>query len=842
VTAVPSGIYRLEIRAASGVNLASVTFTGVEVAAGQRTTVNATLQAGGIVSGRVTDAAGNPVANADVWLWDSVSGAGSSTFRTNSQGDYTVTGLAPGTYWLNISPPVATVLSRFRTSGIVVVAGQTAVVNATLQAGGTVSGRVTDAAGNPVANADVWLWDPVSGGGSSTFRTNSQGDYTVTGLAPGTYWIEINPPVATALSRFRTSGIVVVAGQTAVVNATLQAGGTVSGRVTDGVGNPAANARVSVWDASGSSATVTVHTDIQGNYTATGLLPGRNILYVTPPPGSSLAHSTVSDVAVAAGQTTTVNVALQPGGTVSGRVTDAAGNPVANAGVWVWSVVTRHWGGSTRTDAQGNYTLAGLVPDTYTLTVDPPATTSFASFRTFGVVIALGQTTVVNATLQAGGTVSGRVTDAAGNPVANADVWLWDPVSGGGSSTFRTNSQGDYTVTGLAPGTYWIEINPPVATALSRFRTSGIVVVAGQTAVVNATLQLGGIVSGRVTDAAGNPVANAEAIVRSSTTGEWIASSRTDALGNYTVTAVPSGTHRLEIRAASGVNLASVTFTEIVVTAGQRTTVNATLQLGGIVSGRVTDAAGNPVANADVWVWNTATGQWGGSVRTNAQGYYTLAGVASGSYRLEVRSPAGVYLSGQVLAEVAVADGQVTTQNVSLDTGGRVSGQVTDSVGNPIANARVTLRARGNGGWAGSVFTDAQGSYTFLSLAQGAYELEAAPPAGVYLSRLHLPEVAVTPGQTTTQNVVLSRGGIVSGRVTDSAGNPVANAVFSLRDAATNAWLGSVPTDAQGNFSISSLPGTFTGEVRTAQGTQVQVAGIVVVAGQTTTTNVLLQP
>jgi hypothetical protein len=133
----------------------------------------------------------------------------------------------------------------------------------------------------------------------------------------------------------------------------------------------------------------------------------------------------------------------------------------------------------------------------------------------------------------------------------------------------------------------------------------------------------------------------------------------------------------------------------------------------------VSDAQDNPIAGA----WVSAdpydgSGTWG-SVETNADGTYTIAGLSADSYR--VYAYATGYLTEyydnerdwSMATSVAVSEGQDTPDiNLSLDVGGTISGTITDGQGNPIEDAWVSADPYDGSGTWGSAETSADGTYT----------------------------------------------------------------------------------------------------------------------------------
>lgn len=165
------------------------------------------------------------------------------------------------------------------------------------------------------------------------------------------------------------------------------------------------------------------------------------------------------------------NISLHIGGTISGRVTDAAtGAPISG------EQVETEYGPSATTAADGSYTIRGLYPDSYRLSItevdgdgsavpnpvhanewwDGRRTTESAD----PVTVGFGETATVDFATPRGSSLSGRITDPNGSPLRGvAYVYGADPedegvlVWSGGA-----DADGQWTVGGLLPGKYKIGI------------------------------------------------------------------------------------------------------------------------------------------------------------------------------------------------------------------------------------------------------------------------------------------------------------------------------------------------------------------------------------------------
>jgi inhibitor of cysteine peptidase len=291
----------------------------------------------------------------------------------------------------------------------------------------TISGRVTDGAGNGVAGVTV-------SAGARSATTDANGFYAISGLPTGVY----------TLTATRSGYQITPASRTVTVNDHLSGQDftatlltyTISGRVTDGAGNGVAGVTVS---AGARSAT----TDANGFYAISGLPTGvytltatRSGYQITP------ASRTVTVNDHLSGQDFTATLLTY---TISGRVTDGAGNGVAGVTV---SAGAR----SATTDANGFYAISGLPTGVYTLTATRSGYQITPASRTVTVNDHLsGQD--FTATLLTY-TISGRVTDGAGNGVAGVTV-------SAGARSATTDANGFYAISGLSSGVYALRAEKP---------------------------------------------------------------------------------------------------------------------------------------------------------------------------------------------------------------------------------------------------------------------------------------------------------------------------------------------------------------------------------------------
>ena len=170
--------------------------------------------------------------------------------------------------------------------------------------------------------------------------------------------------------------------------------------------------------------------------------------------------------------------------------------------------------------------------------------------------------------------------------------------------------------------------------------------------------------------------------------------------------------------------------------------IDFTLDVGGSIFGKVTEADGTTaIANASVWA-NRDGGGGFGSTRTASDGTYTITGLASGNYRVQVRAEGFVqeYYAGTTdwdLATLVEVTLGVETPGIdfTLDVGGSISGVVYEADSStPVANAWVWADRDGGGGGNGAS-TQADGTYTIIGLPGGNYRSTPVANAWVWADR-----------------------------------------------------------------------------------------------------------
>lgn len=267
---------------------------------------------------------------------------------------------------------------------------------------------------------------------------------------------------------------------------------------------------------------------------------------------------------------------------------------------------------------------------------------------------------------------------------------------------------------------------------------------------------------------------------------------QTDRDGGYAFPSVAPGRYRVNVVKTGftiPADLQSAMF--VTVTAAERRTdLVVQMQRGGVIAGRITDEAGEPVTDARVVGLRRPPGSRGnvllpgGSTQVNDLGEFRLV-VPPGEYYVQAStSPIALGSAVSTRATTVVPTyfpgtlDHAMAQAITVDSGQtyadvvirllevpafRVSGIVRHEDGRPVANALVRLTSEGPsartpyfGGPNMQVRTDAAGRYAINNVTAGAYSLTAIAPA----------VVARTPVPANgAGGITFASGGIVGGSV-----------------------------------------------------------------------------
>ena len=436
-----------------------------------------TLTEGAKIAGHVRDEAGSPIANAVIHL-DGIQYQASPyeapdriTVSSNNEGYFHIRNIAPGPRVLSVSAPGFGTAS---VTGLTFQRDETVTRDVVLKIAEMICGRVIGPGGTGIPNVTVLAIGFNASMQSTRMQavTDAKGEFCIESLLPGPYNV-----LATAKGwRFDKAQRQNSNTQNVVIEGFKEA--DACGRVLDGeTGKPITSFRVRLrLSYPGNPATqpvpesdVVVDGNPTGEYCIPGVQQSGDAGYVVEALAPGYAPGFSAVFSVAPGQTVNgVDVRLGHGGVLTGRVVDADGKPVPRALVrthdneWTDDAFTQAIGieyptqatsAETRTNSNGYFTIKNLTPELYQITIEAAG---FCAFEQKDISVTGGQpNNVGDIRLSRGGTISGRLFDPSGKPVAGGRVQL-DILEGDRPRTFRAKTSGDgtYTITTIFPGRY----------------------------------------------------------------------------------------------------------------------------------------------------------------------------------------------------------------------------------------------------------------------------------------------------------------------------------------------------------------------------------------------------
>jgi hypothetical protein len=370
-------------------------------------------------------------------------------------------------------------------------------------------------------------------------------------------------------------------------------------------------------------------------------------------------------------------------------------------------------------------------------------------------------------------------------------------------------------------------------------------------------------VKGRVVDGAtGSPIARARVRIGGGVR-PWV---MTDASGAFAFAGLPAGPYTLSVDKRGYLPAAypergrgmRSTSKPLILQDGQTLDgISVPLYRGGVITGRVVDANGEPLEWVQIRAFKVRAGAPGGgrasggdTASTNDLGEFRLARLDTGSYVLMATpqqgtgseepgvrdgpapQPAPTYYPDVVAMDqaqaVPVQRGQtVSGIDITMSEAlmGVITGTVIDPNGQPAgSNTRISIGyVAKDGSGSGSTGTALRPDGTFRAfVAPGVYAIEAAsaPPPGSSTARtgrdlVGTESVTVTSGSSETVLITLGRGAIATGRVVFEGTSPLPENLgqVSVVFRSTNGHgCSSTPAEiaADWSFKIEGLTGTCT--------------------------------
>jgi RNA polymerase sigma factor (sigma-70 family) len=423
-----------------------------------RTGIELRLTAGAVVRGTVRDPSGAPVPGAEVSVVDHgyVEWRARRQAFTDASGSFSIGGLAPRAVdvvaWHDSG---ASAIVR-----VDLAATHEHVVTLTLDVTGTITGTVVDSRGQPLGDAQVIATPVWSGGtadreawgvrGVQEMITDQAGAFRFAGLPDGSYHVHAARPGASEAALWLSTGVTTKP-DAAPIKVVVPADARAVGKVQLASGAPATVFTIALDDTRPrpfvtNDGTFAVPA-AAGTYTLTVAGPG----FVT----------TSKQVTIAEGKDTDAGtITVNPGRSISGRVLDENGAPVAHATVAAGALLTG--GGAdlymktesiaakdTETDDQGRFVLEGFPPASLTVLAGKANAGRSPSIQ----LPASPDSATLDLVLAATSSLHGKIT-RDGQPLGDTVV-IANPIGAMSSNFFvTTGPDGTFVLDALAPGSY----------------------------------------------------------------------------------------------------------------------------------------------------------------------------------------------------------------------------------------------------------------------------------------------------------------------------------------------------------------------------------------------------
>jgi hypothetical protein len=427
----------------------------------------------GTVAGTVRDGSQNPVPNATVSLNSNSIFGGNFTITTGADGLFAFAGIFIGSF--DITASSSSLRLGGHASGQIVAEGQSVTTDVLLGPSATVTGTVFHFDGvTPVSNAQVNLT------GGFTSVADGNGVYSFNFVPLGSYSISATDPN----NGDQGAGSVTLTTQDEIqtVNVVLNGLGTVTATVVDATSTPVANALVTLTGQSSFGGVFNGVTQPDGTFTFSQLPAGSFSVTASNPQTGAGASVTSS---VAAGQSATVTLQLQPVGSIAGVVFAVDGvTPVADMSVVLLGADQTKQTATSAAD--GSFIFSTVPSGSYTLSAIDGNGTVRAQVSV--TVVTQGAVVTRNLVLVGGGIVSGVVqlcTPACAN-VPNVLVTITDAT--GKTLSSLTDINGSYTIFQVAVGAFLAQAT--LQTSSNTFSGSAQGVIAADGATANAPIVL----------------------------------------------------------------------------------------------------------------------------------------------------------------------------------------------------------------------------------------------------------------------------------------------------------------------------------------------------------------
>ena len=453
------------------------------------------LLPGSKITGSVTDTGGNAVPDAVLTLKENAlmaqlggpdGGDGATIVKSDKSGNYEFLNVAPGqNYIIEVS---ADGYGGINTPPVAVLENEDTQQDITLEVASMLAGTVTSINGEVLDGVTIqaYLLDKSKPGTNSIIKSDDSGYFEITDIPPGEFQIIARHPLYQANTRSRA--------KSGDMNVTieLQPLPRIQGQVVDdATGTPLTNFEVQLRQPVAGGQNDLSVANPQTRRLIEDAEDGRFEI-VAPNGGDFMVEGIAQGYANSSSESftttmgtngPTVIVRMTKGGTLTGRVLGADGQPIEGATVathdkeWSDDLFWQSLGAgapgaatetTVLTGADGSFTAKFLTPANYQIVVRHR---DYAQEIVQDLAVAEGQTArVPDVKLPQGGDISGTVIGPSGSPLAGATVKMFPTNQNARSYNAQTNKNGEYRIKSIRQGSYKMHATRPRTAADNPFQ------------------------------------------------------------------------------------------------------------------------------------------------------------------------------------------------------------------------------------------------------------------------------------------------------------------------------------------------------------------------------------
>lgn len=658
------------------------------------------------IAGTLTDPSGNAIPNAAVTLYRAGTPFPIDYAYTDVNGDYYFSSLSGGRYKLYFDSGYTDLVPEYYnnkpslgTADVIELASTDIVtgINASLDIRGRISGNVRTFEGGAAAGVTVHAIKKGTQYSYASDIVDAAGDYLITNLPQAEYRVYFDGSLSTAnvlneyyndTKIFGSADLlrVVNNGTLTSIDAVLDRGAVIRGKLRSVDGSPLSYPQVTLYEGTFDSYLGAEYPGASGDFEFNKLAAGVYKLHFQSYGGYAAEwydnaenQPSADRLIIATAETIDLSdVVLDRLGEIRGNVRSYTGESLGSVYVRALSALNDNFISGTFTNASGDYTLMSLPAGKYKVQFDPSYTGKALSPEYFDdkvssasadqiAVLNNSVVTSVDAVLESAGTISGYISTSAGQPAPYSYVYLYKADNSMWYYRYAfAGFNGAYLLDRLEPGTYKLFVDPGYYNSgwseewyeNKRDMASADIITLtpeSNSASIDIELEPLGSIEGRVVDESGGPIQSVQVSVQCEALDmQYCAYAYTDTQGWYQVTGLDGGNYRVlfsppyyrpdllseYFRDASAADSAQL----VTVVRGERTTsIDATLDVEGVIEGRVLDTYGQVLTYYTTVEAYPSTGDGGPVAVTYANygGAYQLGGLRSGDYK--VRFDPGYY-------------------------------------------------------------------------------------------------------------------------------------------------------------------------------------------------------